>query len=122
MEAFKKLSEQRLLDLKFCFFVDGIDEYDGEDKTHIINVLKSLNASPSVKIYLSSQPWNIFVKAFGADSHQTLLLEDHNEYNIQQYIKNKFEEDEQFALLQSREPRSSDLVDQVVQNTQGVFL
>ena len=119
LEAFKKLSEQRSLSLKFCFFVDGVDEYDGEDKTDIINVLKSLNASPSVKICLSSRPWNIFVSA---DIHQRLLLEDHNEYDIQQYVKNKFKEDEQFAILQSGEPRSSDLVDQIVQNAQGVFL
>ena len=122
LEAFKKLSEQRLLSLKFCFFVDGVDEYDGEDHTHVINVLKSLNTSPSVKICLSSRPWNIFVKAFGADIHQRLLLEDHNAYDIQQYVKSKFQEDEQFAILQSREPRSSDLVDQIVQNAQGVFL
>ena len=121
-EAFKKLSEQRLLSLKFCFFVDGVDEYDGEDHTHIINVLKSLDASPSVKICLSSRPWNIFVKAFGTNSHQRLLLEDHNEYDIQQYVKNKFQEDEQFAIFQSKEPRSSDLVGQIVQNAQGVFL
>ena len=122
LEAFKELSEQRLLSLKFCFFVDGVDEFDGEDHTDIINVLKSLNASPSVKICLSSRPWNIFVKPFGADSHQTLLLEDHNEYDIQQYVKNKFQDHEQFAILQSREPGSSDLVDQIVQNAQGVFL
>lgn len=121
-EAFKNLSEQRLLSLKFCFFVDGVDEYDGEDHTHIINVLKSLNASPSVKICLSSRPWNIFVKAFGADIHQRLLLQDHNKYDIQRYVTNKFQEDEQFALLQSREPRSSDLIDQIIQNAQGVFL
>ena len=121
-EAFKKLSEQRLLSLKFCFFVDGVDEYDGEDHTHIINVLKNLNTSPSVKICLSSRPWNIFVKAFGTNSHQRLLLEDHNKYDIQQYVKNKFQEDEQFAMFQSKEPQSSDLVDQIVQNAQGVFL
>lgn len=121
-EAFKKLSQQRLLSLKFCFFVDGVDEYDGEDHTHIINVLKDLNASPSVKICLSSRPWNIFIKAFGADNDQRLLLEDLNGYDIQRYIKNRFQEDEQFTLLQSKEPRSSDLIDQIVQNAQGVFL
>ena len=38
-EAFRNLSQQRLLNLKFCFFVDGVDEYDGEDHSHIIGVL-----------------------------------------------------------------------------------
>ena len=121
-DAFGKLSQQQLLHLKFCFFIDGVDEYDGEDYKHIIDVLKNLGASPSVKICLSSRPWNIFIAAFGTDSDARLLLEDHNREDIQKYVKNRFESDEQFALLQSREPRSSDLVDQIVQNAQGVFL
>ena len=121
-EAIRELSQQRLLSLKFCFFVDGLDEYDGEDSTHIINVLKDLNASPSVKICLSSRPWNMFITAFGADADQRLLLEDHNEEDIQRYVRNRFERDEQFALLQSREPHSSNLADQIVRNAQGVFL
>lgn len=121
-EAFRKLSQQRLLHLKFCFFVDGVDEYDGDDYKHIIDVLKDLNSSPSVKICLSSRPWNIFVAAFGADTDQRLLLEDHNGDDIQQYVKNRFGSDEHFALLQSKDPQSSDLIDQVVRNAQGVFL
>lgn len=121
-EAFRTLSHQRFLDLKFCIFVDGVDEYDGEDYTHIIEVLKNLNASPSVKICLSSRPWNIFISAFGADTRRRLLLEDHNGDDIQRYVENRFQMDEQFALLQSRDPQSSDLVDQIVRNAQGVFL
>ena len=121
-DAFGKLSQQRMLHLKFCFFIDGVDEYDGEDYKHIIDVLKNLNASPSVKICLSSRPWNIFIAAFGNDSDKRLLLEDHNVEDIQKYVKKRFESDEQFASLQSRDPRSSDLVDQIVRNAQGVFL
>ena len=121
-EAFRKLSQQQLLHLKFCFFIDGVDEYDGEDYKHIIDVLKNLNSSPSVKICLSSRPWNIFIAAFGTDSDARLLLEDHNGEDIQKYVKKRFESDEQFALLQSRNPRSSDLVGQIVRNAQGVFL
>lgn len=121
-EAFRNLSQQRLLKLKFCFFVDGVDEYDGEDHSHIVGVLKDLNASPCVKVCLSSRPWNIFIAAFGASTDQRLLLQDHNGDDIQKYIQNRFESDKQFALLQSKDPRSSELVDQIVRNAQGVFL
>ena len=75
-EAFRNLSQQRLLKLKFCFFVDGVDEYDGEDHSQIVGVLKDLNASPCVKVCLSSRPWNIFIAAFGTSTDQRLLLED----------------------------------------------
>ena len=121
-EAFRKLSQQQFLNLKFCFLIDGVDEYDGEDYKHIIDVLKFLNASPFLKICLSSRPWNIFIATFGADPDQRLLLEDHNGDDIRQYIRSRFESDAQFALLQSRDPRSSDLVHEIVRSAQGVFL
>ena len=121
-EAFKRLSQQQSLNLKFCFFVDGLDEYDGEDYTHIIKVLKDLNASPSVKICLSSRPWNIFIAAFGTSTDQRLVLEDHNGDDIEKFVRSRFASDEHFKLLQSRDSRSSDLVDQIVRNAQGVFL
>lgn len=121
-EAFRKLGQEQSLNLKFCFFVDGVDEYDGEDYTHIIDVLKTMNASASIKMCLSSRPWNIFITAFGADTDQRLLLEDQNGDDIQRYVKNRFAKDELFATLQSRAIRSSELVDQIVHNAQGVFL
>lgn len=121
-EAFENLGQEQSSSLKFCFFVDGVDEYDGEDYTHIIDVLKNLNASASIKMCLSSRPWNIFTAAFGADTDQRLLLEDHNGDDIQRYVKNRFEMDVQFSTLQSKDTRTSDLVDQIVRNAQGVFL
>lgn len=121
-DAFRKLGQEQSLNLKFCFFVDGVDEYDGEDYTYIIDVLKSLNASASIKMCLSSRPWNIFIAAFGADTDQRLLLEDHNGDDIQKFVKNKFEMNERYSNLQSRDTRSSDLVAQIVHNAQGVFL
>lgn len=53
-EAFRTLSHQRFLDLKFCIFVDGVDEYDGEDYTHFIEVLKNLMPCRLLKyVYLA---------------------------------------------------------------------
>lgn len=121
-EAFRMLSQQQSLNLKFCFIVDGLDEYDGGDHNHIVDVMKNLNASSSAKICLSSRPWNIFIAAFGSNTDQRLLLEDHTKGDIQRYIINRFERDEQFISLQSKDPRSSVLVDLIVRNAQGVFL
>ncbi|KAL8718403.1 MAG: hypothetical protein Q9225_004461 [Loekoesia sp. 1 TL-2023] len=121
-EAFRTLSQHQSLSLKFCFFIDGMDEYDGGDYGDIVRVLKDLNASPAVKICLSSRPWNIFLNAFGDNNDQRLLLEDYNGNDIQTYIEHRFAKDKQFISLQSREPGSSALVEQIVQNAQGVFL
>lgn len=121
-EAYRKLGQSSPLDIKFCFFVDGVDEYDGDNHAHIIDLLKTLSASPSIKICLSSRPWNIFIRAFGARTDQRLLLEDHNGDEIVAYVKKRFERDEQLVLLQSRDPCSSDLAERIVHNAQGVFL
>ena len=121
-EAFRNLSLQQTLNLKFCFFVDGVDEYDGGDHNNIVDVLKNLNASPSVKLCMSSRPWNIFIAAFGSNNDQRLLLEHHTKGDIEKYIINRFERDEQFIALQLRDSRSSVLVDLIVKNAQGVFL
>ena len=122
LEAFKKLEGQQLLELKFCFFVDGVDEYEGDDYTPIVEVLKNLSASPSVKICLSSRPWNIFTTAFGVASGQRLLLEDLNEADIRRYINSKFESDETFIVLRCKEPDYDYLVKSIVENACGVFL
>ena len=121
LKAFKKLERQQLLKVKFCFFVDGVDEYEGEDYTHLVEVLKSLSASPSAKICLSSRPWNVFTTAFGATTGRRLLLEDLNGSDIQKYINSKFEENETSMVLKSREQYGS-LVKSIVENARGVFL
>lgn len=120
-EAFRKLGQQRSLNLKFCYFIDGVGEYEGEDYTHIIDVLKDLNASPSIRICLSSRPWNIFISAFGAISIRDCYSKIIIETTFKNILRTE-QRDEHFALLQSRDPRSIDLVNQNVRNTQGVFL
>ena len=92
-ECFKELKQSQSLSLKFCFLIDGVDEYEGSDHADIIGALNDLNASPFVKICLSSRPWNIFIAAFGSDTSQRIILEDNNEEDIKIYINSRFETD-----------------------------
>jgi len=57
--AFEELVKQTLFSTKFCFFVDGLDEYCG-DHQEIINLLQGFTQSEHIKICMSSRPWNIF--------------------------------------------------------------
>lgn len=56
MELFAALDmiKRNLSVTKYCFFVDGLDEFDG-DQTEIITILKGLATSPNIKICLSSR-------------------------------------------------------------------
>ncbi|KAI0455070.1 hypothetical protein F5B21DRAFT_212695 [Xylaria acuta] len=52
---FQRIARQSGLDTKFCFFIDGLDEYDGDEKD-IIGLLQALSISEHIKICASSRP------------------------------------------------------------------
>jgi hypothetical protein len=64
LQAFNVLSEEGNVSTKFCLFIDGLDEYDGEH-TDIIRILQNFVNSSSIKLCISSRPWNPFIEAFG---------------------------------------------------------
>ncbi|KXX73504.1 hypothetical protein MMYC01_208360 [Madurella mycetomatis] len=51
-----------------AFFVDGLDEFDG-DYIWLIDVIKLFHSRPGIKVCVSSRPWSDFRDAF-ADSPQ----------------------------------------------------
>jgi len=56
LAAFERLSSVlELSKVKFCFFIDGLDEYEGAPVT-IIQLVEILKRSPNVKICVSSRP------------------------------------------------------------------
>jgi hypothetical protein len=66
-EAFVVLVSLASKQFKLCFFIDGLDEYEGSDSDGpevIINVLTDIQRSPYLKIYLSSRPRFEFEEAF----------------------------------------------------------
>lgn len=104
----------------FCFFVDGLDEYDG-NHIEIIHVLKRLATSPSIKICVSSRPWNVFLSEF-SDEDQRLLVEEHTRGDIQLFVDQTLGADERYLRLARQDPRCKDFTQQIVSKAQGVFL
>jgi hypothetical protein len=51
----RKISTLTLSDTKFCFFVDGLDEYEGRP-ADIIELIDILMSFPNVKACVSSRP------------------------------------------------------------------
>ena len=120
-ENFRRLAHQEFLSARFCFFIDGLDEYDGED-TEIIKLLQDLTISSSVKICASSRQWNAFEKAFGGNVDQKLRLQDFTKNDIRLYATGKLEEDASFSRKKSEDIRYNQLIDDIVQKSSGVFL
>jgi hypothetical protein len=59
--------------IKFCYFIDGLDEYDG-DHLEIVSLLRHISSNSNVKLCISSRPLLVFEQAF--DDCPKLYLQD----------------------------------------------
>ncbi|EPE09112.1 nacht nucleoside triphosphatase [Ophiostoma piceae UAMH 11346] len=73
--ALESLTENKDLGIRICFFIDGLDEYDG-DHFELCRVLKNMKFSGNVKLCVSSRPWNVFEQAFGADQARMIHVHE----------------------------------------------
>jgi hypothetical protein len=120
MQGFDRLLKQDGVSAKFCFFVDGLDEYDG-DHTEVVNLFRGVASSSSVKVFLSSRPLLVFEDAFGKCPR--LMLQDLTQNDIKVYIDSQLGKSGRFLELKKREPeRAPQLVIEIVDKSAGVFL
>ncbi|KAJ4363073.1 hypothetical protein N0V83_010193 [Neocucurbitaria cava] len=108
------------LDTRFCFLIDGLDEYEGQanDMIEFIALLRNL---PDVKICVSSRPWNEFECEFGKDGSQKLYMQDYNGLDIEKYVYDILDKDGNYQELEDKEAGDL-LVREIVQAANGVFL
>ncbi|KAK4211350.1 hypothetical protein QBC37DRAFT_14308 [Rhypophila decipiens] len=105
---------------KTCFFIDGLDEFDG-DPTMLIQVCRKLLEIPNVKLCVSSRPWLVFEDAF--KQAPNLLLQDLTYPDIKHFVVSSFSDNEGFRRLRLREPLYAEsLMDQITEKSSGVFL
>jgi hypothetical protein len=120
IQAFEHLFQQASDDSRFCLFVDGLDEYDG-DPFDIINLFTSISKLPNVKLCLSSRPIYEFVKTFR--SYPTLRLQDLNFNDIKQYVDDELGANNLMRELHDIEPQEAPKLSlEIIDKADGVFL
>ena len=110
---------------RFCFFVDGLDEYaDAQAGDHhaLIQYLDRLIKSPCVKICVSSRPWTVFKDRYNQHDDLKFVLQDLTSKDMLKYAQGLLHEDERFQRLASREPEALSLAAHIRDRAQGVFL
>lgn len=110
---------------RFCFFVDGLDEYaDAQAGDHyaLIQYLDHLTRSPCVKICVSSRPWTVFKDRYGQHDNLKFVLQDLTSEDMLKYAQGLLHEDERFQRLASRDPKALLLAAQIRDKAEGVFL
>lgn len=117
--AFIRLIKTSATHMCFCFFVDGIDEFD-EDHSHIADLLLSLTA-PNLKFVLSSRPIDACLDRF--DHCPKLRLQDLTADDIETYIDAQLSSHSTMREVMYEEPKAAaELVRELKDRASGVFL
>ena len=88
-KSVNEIQHQQSLAVDFTFFIDGLDEYDGE-YNDLVELLQRLTMHPNIKICASSRPYYFFKDAFGQDSTRHLTLEEFTGDDIRRYVELSF--------------------------------
>lgn len=119
--CFDRLSSQESLPSKLCFFIDGLDEFDG-DHDELIDMVHSISRSKNVKICVASRPWIPFQRAFGGSALK-LCVHELTRDDISQYAHDCLGQNEQYQQLQTRSAdQAASLVSEITAASDGVFL
>jgi hypothetical protein len=119
-KAFEKLATQDIVPLKLCLFIDGLDEFEGEF-TDIIDFCQSLAVLPNIKVCVSSRPLVEFGNAFRV--LPGLMLHHLTFDDIDIYVRGMLDGHERMLHLAQSEPeRAPQLVTEIVEAADGVFL
>lgn len=118
------LSLQTLVECKFCFFIDGLDEVRSENLDMVDfcgDLIAKLNA-PNIKLCLSSRPWNVFEDALGQVARRKLYIHELTRPDILQFVRSRLCEHPRWSVLQGRTNRGEGLIKNITDRSQGVFL
>jgi hypothetical protein len=118
--AFKFLLEDQDPSLKFCFFIDGLDEFKG-DLDALITLTNKISQYSNAKVCVSSRPWMIFEDVFRTKPQ--LLVQDLTYADIRKYMNDKVTDHPGFMELRHLDEDSAvSLIDNVATYSSGVFL
>jgi hypothetical protein len=105
---------------KFCFFIDGLDEYDGAEE-ELIEMLRFLSTSNNIKICVSTRPRRLFLLFF-QKRDRNITISDFTKDDMRLYVQRELRKSEKFLLMERDTPKCGDIVQTIVDLAQGVWL
>jgi hypothetical protein len=118
--VFENISKQKSLPAKYCFFIDGLDEYDGNDED-MCEILKFLLTSCHIKICASSRSRHIFEEFF-TDGDRLLVVENYTREDMKTYARETLDKNPKFQALKATEPDAQDMITYIADHAGGVWL
>jgi len=106
-----------------CFFIDALDECVSTDVDHVVRVIRvlSLSSESTIKFCVSSRPEQRLLNRLGGLALHKLELHNLTKRDITRYVTDQFESCWQTSVSPTEEQKR-DLINQLVQSSEGVFL
>ncbi|KAF0328873.1 hypothetical protein GQ607_003898 [Colletotrichum asianum] len=107
VKALEKLGTMSQAEWRICFFIDGLDEYSG-DQFELANDILRMGRSPNIKICASSRPWDEFTDVF-----------EHSEWKLYYNLRDS----DKFKRLQQSDGVAAEKLSlEITDRAQGVSL
>lgn len=118
--AFEKIANSTKLQSRFCFFIDGLDEYEGdqEDVTKMLNILAAFK---HIKTCASSRPHRHYEKFLKRDT-RTFDIADFTQSDVENHARNELGKSKKFGLLTRSQPECAKIITDISAWASGVWL
>ncbi|OAL47401.1 hypothetical protein IQ07DRAFT_633775 [Pyrenochaeta sp. DS3sAY3a] len=116
----RKVAEQKELEVKFCFFIDGLDEYNGPEED-IVEVLKFLSMSNDIKICTSTRPRSVFDRHFTKET-RSFDISNFTKEDMRRHVRCQLRENPNFQKLEQTDPSSGEIISLIADLAHGVWL
>lgn len=118
--AFTTFAKQNLNGFKICLFIDGLDEYAG-DQNEILDLFKTITSNSAIKAVVSSRPEPAFEEAFRKSPK--LRVENLTSGDIKHYIKSKLLSHSRMeSEMEGGSKLGARLIASIASKASGVFL
>lgn len=110
-------------DYRFCIFVDGLDEFEGDHRHHsdLVEFLVRVSSSKGVKLCVSSRPYPVFKSGFA--DFPKLRMELLTRRDIETFAVDQLGKIKEFGALKAAHPATChDVMTEIVDKAQGVIL
>ena len=118
--AFTRLISLTTPRFKLCFFIDGLDECEG-DQEDLAQYFLEISALPNVKVCVSSRPWLIFEDIF--NGCLGLRLQNLTCNDMRMYVHDKLAANQRMQQLSMSDPEAAaKFIKTTETKANGVFL
>ncbi|KAI1362569.1 hypothetical protein F5Y08DRAFT_311690 [Xylaria arbuscula] len=119
-EAYQAIAQQTKSDAKFCFFIDGLDEYGGEEK-EVVQLLQALSTVQYIKICASSRPGRLY-ESFLPHSGRRIDIANFTKEDMQTYVDANLRSSMKWQELVRTEPACQYIISEISTRAKGVWL